>query len=240
MNLYEKSLRRTLAIALCVYLLGAQVAITGFAVYDAISEPAEPSEVITDTIPEETEPPTEIDIPTEPAPTEPEPTEPEPTETEPAPTEPEPTKPEPTEPEWQYYDIPLDNDLQAHIFTLCEHYGIEPTIIFAMINIESLFIPDIIGDNGNSYGLMQIQARFCQDLMEELGCYDLLDPYQNVTVGIDIVASFFEYEKPLEWVLMAYNGGPGYANRKWANGEISDYVYLVLDLAASYELKEAE
>ena len=99
-----------------------------------------------------------------------------------------------------YFDVPLSEDLQNHIFMVCESYGIDPTIVIAMIQRESNFVIDIVGDNGNSFGLMQIQPRWHSARMEKLGCTDLLNPYQNVNVGVNYLAELFEKGKPVEWV----------------------------------------
>lgn len=128
-----------------------------------------------------------------------------------------------------YFDVPLSEDLQDHIFMVCESYGIDPAIVIAMIQRESNFVIDIVGDNGNSFGLMQIQPRWHRDRMEKLGCTDLLNPYQNVNVGVDYLAELFEKGKSVEWVLMAYNGGPSYANKKAANGEVNTYARDVIE-----------
>jgi hypothetical protein len=133
--------------------------------------------------------------------------------------------------EMVYYDVPLDEDLQKHIIIVCNYYNIEPSIIFAMIERESRFRADVIGDNGRSYGLMQIQPRWHQARMDKLGVTDLLDPYQNVLVGIDYIAELFTWNQDVEWVLMAYNGGPSYANRLAGNGTVSAYATGVLDAA---------
>lgn len=142
---------------------------------------------------------------------------------------------EPEEPEevvtTLYYDVPLDEDLQEHIITICDSYSIEPSIVFAMIDRESRFRADVIGDNGHSYGLMQIQKRWHKDRMAKLGVTDLLDPYQNVLVGIDYLAELFRMNEDVEWVLMAYNGGMSYANRLTGNGIVSAYATGVLEAA---------
>lgn len=130
-----------------------------------------------------------------------------------------------------YYDVPLDKDLQKHIITVSESYNIEPSIIFAMIERESRFKPNVIGDNGRSYGLMQIQQRWHQDRMKRLGVTDLLDPYQNVLVGIDYLAELFSMNEDVEWVLMAYNGGLAYANKLTGSGKVSAYATGVLEAA---------
>lgn len=128
-----------------------------------------------------------------------------------------------------YFDVPLDEDLQDYIFLLCRDHNIKPELVISMIKKESNFNSSSIGDNGNSYGLMQIQPRWNQSRMESLGCTDLLDPYQNITVGIDLLSELFDTGKSVEWVLMAYNGGTSYANRKEKSGEISNYAYTVLN-----------
>lgn len=133
--------------------------------------------------------------------------------------------------EIEYFDVPLEKELQEHIFALCEKYEINPAIVISMIKLESNYTIDIIGDKGNSFGLMQIQPRWHSDRIERLGCTDLLDPYQNVTVGIDILRELIESGKGIEWALMAYNGGPGYANKKAASGLLSDYAKEVLNFS---------
>lgn len=128
-----------------------------------------------------------------------------------------------------YFNVPLDEDLQDHIFAECEKYNINPAIIIAMIERETDFRPHLIGDNGNSYGLMQINKKWHIERMKKLGCDDLLDPYQNVTVGIDYFAELYEYGGTLEWALMGYNGGYSYARKKTAKGEVSDYAKGVIE-----------
>ncbi len=134
------------------------------------------------------------------------------------------------EPEVGYvrFDVPLEQDLQNHIFMLCAERDLDPAIVFAMIDQESKFNADIVGDGGNSFGLMQIQPRWHSDRMVKLGCTDLLDPYQNVTVGVDFLAELVSDGKSIEWALMAYNGGPAYANRKTSAGVLSEYAASVL------------
>ena len=128
--------------------------------------------------------------------------------------EPEPSpEPEPEPVEVVTYPVPLDQELQDFIIRLCEEHHIEPGIVFAIIDRESDFRAHVIGDSGKSFGLMQIQKRWHEDRMERLGCDDLLDPYQNVTVGIDYLAELFNRSKGVEWALAAYNAGGSGANK---------------------------
>lgn len=111
-----------------------------------------------------------------------------------------------------FYDVPMDIDLQAYITNECSAYDIDPAIIMAMIDRESDFRADVVGDNGNSFGLMQIQKKWHTERMEDLGCTDLLNPYDNVTVGINYLGELLDRDKGIEWALAAYNAGPSGAN----------------------------
>ena len=128
------------------------------------------------------------------------------------------------EPSIEYYDVPLSEELQNHIFELCDLYEIEPIIVFAVIGKESMYDADVIGDNGRAFGLMQVQPRWHEDRIESLGVSDLLDPYQNVQVGIDYLAELFARGNSVEWTLMAYNGGFAHADWHANRGTVSEYV----------------
>jgi soluble lytic murein transglycosylase-like protein len=113
-----------------------------------------------------------------------------------------------TEPSIELYDVPLDEELQLHIIATAEEYGIDPAIIFAMACRESRYRPGVVGDNGRSFGLLQIQKKWHKKRMQKLGCTDLLDPYQNVTVGVDYLAEQTKrYGGNIAKGLTAYNRG---------------------------------
>lgn len=108
-----------------------------------------------------------------------------------------------------YYDsIPLDKELQNYIIKQAHANGIQPQIIMAMIERESDYDITEMGDGGESYGLMQIQPKWHGKRMEKLGCTDLLDPYQNVTVGIDYLCELLSrYDGDVAKALVGYNQG---------------------------------
>lgn len=135
------------------------------------------------------------------------------------------------EPSRVYFDVPLDKDLQNHIMDICEERNIDPRVAFAMIKCESGFRAEATGDSGNSLGLMQIQPRWHYARMEKLGCDNLLDPYQNVTVGLDLFGDLLNHYGNVEHALMAYNGGGSYANEMIAAGQISTYALRVIECA---------
>jgi hypothetical protein len=132
-----------------------------------------------------------------------------------------------TEPPLVLYDVPLSTELQMHIVILCEKHHIDPAIVVAMIFRESCFKADAIGDNGDSYGLMQVQPKWHYDRMRLLGCTNLLDPFQNVTVGVDILAEqIARYDGDTIKALVAYNRGH-------YDGTVTQYAKDVLAYAES-------
>lgn len=169
----------------------------------------------------------------------------EPTETEVPTTEPpetteatEPPTTEATEPPVILYNVPLEEDLQLYIIEQAESHGIDPAVVFAMIWKESRYHAESVGDNGNSIGLMQIQPRWHSGLMEQLGCNNLHNPYQNVTVGITILASHVDrYDGNIEMALVAYNAGASGANRNFFSKGVYSSSYSRSVMAKAEELR---
>ena len=105
------------------------------------------------------------------------------------------------------YNVNLSTEVQECIITECEKYNIPPEIVIAMIERESRFNSNAIGDNGNSFGLMQIQPRWHSGRMAKLGCTDLLNPIENVKVGIDYLGELYNRYGDIGKALTAYNTG---------------------------------
>ena len=133
-------------------------------------------------------------------------------------------------PELKHWDgIPLAAELQDYIVKKCEAVNIRPSVAFAMIYRESTYKADAIGDGGNSFGLMQIQPKWHYERMVKLNCTNLLNPYHNVTVGIDYLAELIlRYDGDTAKALVAYNRG-SYA------GTITEYADAVLSEAQRLE-----
>ena len=149
-------------------------------------------------------------------------------------------EPEP-EPEIDIYPVNLDADLQRYIIETCEEYMINPSLIIAMCFYESSFNADAIGDNGECMGLMGINPRWCWPEMEKLNCPDMRDPYQNVTVGIDIFAQkLAKYDGNTEMALMSYNAGDAGAHRLWFDKGIYSTTYSSNIMNMSFALDNGE
>lgn len=129
------------------------------------------------------------------------------------------------DPEKVYFDVPLSEELQDFIAIECEVHHIDPAVVVAMIDRESDFQADAIGDSGEAFGLLQVQPRWHQERMDKLGVTDLLDPQQNVAVAVDYLAELIDRDNGLEWALMAYNAGATGASKGFG----SDYAAEVLE-----------
>ncbi len=116
------------------------------------------------------------------------------------------TTPVPAPTAWVKYPVPLDDNLQKFITKESMDKGLSPSLVFAIIQHESDFDPNHIGDNGKSYGLMQVMASEHTDRCIELEAVNLLNPYQNVLVGIDFLAELLE-TKSFDDAMSFYSGG---------------------------------
>lgn len=137
---------------------------------------------------------------------------------------------------WTRYPVPLSDELQRHICEACRGTDIPAAVVMAMIAVETGGTWDTAaeGDGGRSFGLMQIKREDHEDRIERLGVFDLMDAYQSIDVGIDYLKELSAEGKPIEWVLMAYNGGPGDADKRWASGMVSRYAQKVILLSECY------
>ena len=106
-------------------------------------------------------------------------------------------------------DCMMDSELQEWLFEYCEEADLDPYVIIAMCELESCCTPDIMGDSGKSYGIMQIQIRWIPDRLEAHGytASDMLEAKPNIIIGTEILKTYLDMGHGLEWALMAYNGG---------------------------------
>lgn len=125
-----------------------------------------------------------------------------------------------------YYNVNLPEYIQDVIIAECKMYGIPPSIVIAMIERESQFDRYAIGDDGRSFGLMQIQPKWHINRMIQMGCTDLFDPIQNVKVGIAILGDLKNQHNDIGWALTAYNAGYGAADEG-----LNNYAMAVLSRA---------
>ena len=131
-----------------------------------------------------------------------------------------------------YHDIPEEyadaggyfpEKMQCYTYILCNQYGVDYSVVVALIERESGYTFDKVGDDGHSFGYMQIYESAHTDRMEKLNCTNLMNPYQNVKVGIDYLAELIGKYGTVQDALAAYNYGErGAREHLWNNGI---YVY---------------
>lgn len=129
--------------------------------------------------------------------------------------------------------------IQVYTYIVCRQYGVDYEMVFALIERESLCRWDIIGDDGESTGYMQIQERWHKDRMERLGVNDLKNPFQNIMVGVDYMAELQERTGGNNMdTLAAYNYGYAGAKRCLWNEGVHEYTYNTEIMERAQELKE--
>ena len=117
-----------------------------------------------------------------------------------------------------FANCPLEMQVQLDISDICTNYGIDASLVMAMIKVESNFNPDAIGDNGKSFGLMQIQKKWHTERMEDLNVDNLLDPVDNVLVGVDYLREMLDLYDDMDMAIIAYNMGEGGADNLFDQG----------------------
>lgn len=121
--------------------------------------------------------------------------------------------------------------IMLHVEHIAKQYNLDPSLIRSVIEHESNFKVEALGDSGKSFGLMQIQKRWHLARMERLGVTDLMDPYSNILVGVDYLAELINTQKDLDLALMVYNMGPNKASSLYNAGKISRYATSIQERA---------
>lgn len=100
---------------------------------------------------------------------------------------------------WVKYPVPLSDELQKYTEGICMEYAVPASVVFAVMEAETggTFDPELKGDmyegQYRSFGLMQIMASEHTDRCVRLNAYNLLDPRQNIRVGVDFLAALIAY-----------------------------------------------
>lgn len=111
--------------------------------------------------------------------------------------------------------------LRDYIKTECKKRGLDYKVVYAVIEVESGWQADLVGDQGESFGLGQVQPKWHSDRMAKLGVTDLLNPYDNVLVMIDLLDELYDKYGDYENALSVYNSGNTEDGRAYAERILS-------------------
>lgn len=128
-----------------------------------------------------------------------------------------------------YYEIPqkykddggeFPEVVQVYLWEVCKEKNLNYYLVVALIEHESHYKYDCLGDRGNSFGYMQIYQKYHIDRMEKEQVADLMDPYGNLRVGTTFLQELYKDHGSDgdHCVLMVYNMGAGGASRCWKKG----------------------
>lgn len=109
----------------------------------------------------------------------------------------------------------LDYDLQMTTQACCEKYGVPYALALAVADVESRFDPTATSGT-NDYGLMQINQVNHGWLLEQ--GIDPMTPEGNIEAGVLFLSDYLTAYGDPEMAIMAYNCGPGGAQKLWAAG----------------------
>jgi hypothetical protein len=134
--------------------------------------------------------------------------------------------------------------MQKYTYIVCNQAGVDYAVALAVIEVESGYKWDAVGDKEDT-GYMQIVQKFHEERMERLNADNLLDPFQNVRVGVDYLQELLEkYNGSYEKALTAYQNGASGAYKYFfsAGVDCSPYAEKVLEIAERIrtEVKQGE
>lgn len=124
-------------------------------------------------------------------------------------------------------------EVQSIVSRLCEKYGVEKSLVMAVIDVESGFNAAAVSSAG-AQGLMQIMPATGKDL----NLSDPFDPMENIDAGIRYLKYLLDTFPDKRLAVAAYNAGPN-AVKKYGGippyAETQGYVQKVWARLKHYE-----
>lgn len=127
----------------------------------------------------------------------------------------------------QYIDlVPLEPEIVKHVVEKSQEKGIDPALVFAIIEVESNFKNE--AKNGPCIGLMQVNCNNFDRPNQAMA--SLISPSLNIDAGIEILSTYLK-KYPTEKALTCYNMGENGAKGR----DTSGYSKKVLKAKERYE-----
>lgn len=99
-----------------------------------------------------------------------------------------------------------ENDFNDLIISTAQTYSLDPDLVKGLIGQESQFKPDNVGDDGTSFGLMQINTGAGAP-GAGMTQAELSDPQTNIDLGCRYLAEQIAVAGSIDGGISAYNGG---------------------------------
>lgn len=116
------------------------------------------------------------------------------------------------------YDIPLDVDIQKHIYDECQANNVPFELALAVAHVETGGTYNFkLRSKTSDSGLFQINDVH-KKWLKESKITNLFDPYQNSMAGIWILKDALSKGDNIHTSLMVYNMGHGGARKLWKQG----------------------
>lgn len=100
--------------------------------------------------------------------------------------------------------------ISTEVFTAARSQGIQPSLVLAIVAVESHYKPNAVNRQSGAAGLMQVLARFHKEKVTAVGGEkELLQIRPNIQVGSQILAEYLDIEDGnLKTALGRYFGSP--------------------------------
>lgn len=134
------------------------------------------------------------------------------------------------------YDfISLSDDYQTFMENRCEALGINFFLAASLMFSESSFNPYVLGDNGNSIGLFQINKCNWERMEKDFGL-DVTLPADNIEAGLRIFKELMdEYPDDVAAVIQCYKCGIGRGEELMKDGVYLSCIEEIVDRAMEWQ-----
>lgn len=126
------------------------------------------------------------------------------------------------EDELEFKELPISEELFTYLEMRCDQAEIPISLMLGLMEIESNFNPNAISDDGENYGLCQI------NIINQKPGLNYLDPYTNIDEALNILEDLSTRHDSYLEILLCYNMGEAGAQARIETNDIqSEYVIKV-------------